>query len=1166
MLRFKNVVSVIAMLLTIGTSSLFADDVYARIKGTITDTSGAVVPDAQVTASNTQTGVDKTITGQSNGDFEFAQLPVGTYTISASKPGFKTFKSTPIVVTVNENYRLPIKLEVGSASETVEVTANSVQVETTSIQQQTLVNSQQIVELPLNGRNFTNLEQLAPGVQSSNDRFGTFSVNGSQSQQSNYLINGLDTNDIPLNTPQVLPSPDAIQEFNLVSSTINPEYGRNSGGIVNAIIKSGTNQFHGTAFDFYRDSFLNSRGFFSPLHSTPLFHQNQFGGTLGGPIWKDKTFFFLSYQGTYNASAGLTGAPTSTPVFSQSQRNGLFPDLATSAGTSATPLVGSNGVTFPAGTPYSMIFANGQIPAADLNPLSVKLLNQFVPLPNAPNNAFDFNNVSTLKGNQGIARIDHNFTQSDLVWGLYIIQDAPSTALLPFAGGTLPGFAEQDQRRTNDVTAAWSHTFNSSSLNEFRLGYARFNFNAVNPVNPALPSAFGFSNINPQNARAASAPLITVGGFFDLGFSADGPQPRKDQTYQLTDNFSKIAGRHALKFGFDGRRFQVDNPFFFQNNGVFTFNGAGVFSTGDPGADFLLGIPDSYAQSGGGVINARAYEYYAYFQDQWKVSRNLTLTLGSGYQIDTPYHNNQFGGKDFNCFIPGEQSTVFPTAPLGLVYPGDPGCNNAGTTTRYDHVAPRAGFAWSPGSANQFSIRGGFGVYFNRTEEEGALQNLTEPPFSVSSTGAVANGATQVGFANPFQNAQTGVVGTTPFPLTSFPSPGQPFDFAALGPQVLNTISPLSTTPYAMNFNLTVQREFPGNTVASLGYVGSLGRHLVRSYEDNLITLAGQAACKTNPTCVANADLQSVFFPSHLIAGASFPAPGTPNGVEAFLPSVGVQATDGTSNYNAFQANITKGASHGLQLIASYTWSHAIDNGSGLEDSGFGNRGINPYIPALNVGNSAFDARQRFVIGYLYQVPSLHSMANWASNAIFGGWNINGITTFRSGFPINISTATSSSLFCSQAATKFACPDNPDQIAPVTFVNPKTSSIHGRGGYFFNPAAFAEVPPCTFTNGILTNGNVCGQFGNVGRNTIVGPGSTNFDMALIKHTKITEHANLELGLEAFNVFNHTNFLFGRPGSTQAATPNAVVTNANIFGRITNAEPGRIVQLRAKINF
>jgi len=781
----------------------FADNVYATIRGVVTDSSGAVVPDAQVIATNTATGVKTTITSRSNGLYEFLQLNAGSYTITATKPGFKTFKSTEIPLKTNMVYDLPIGFQVGDPLVTIEVKADAVQVETTNTQSSTVISSQQMVDLPLINRNFTSLEQLAPGVMSSSDRFGTFSVNGSQTQQSSYLVNGTDSNDIALNTPLVLPSPDAIQEFNLISSTINPEYGRNSGGIVNAVIKNGTNQFHGGVFDFYRDTFLNTHNFFQK--TAPVFHQNQFGGTIGGPIWKDKTFFFFSYQGVRARQPIAVGVNT---VFSPAQRNGDLSGLLTGvSSTAVTPfaMVGDDGVSHPAGTAFFGAGASGAIfnatnanfghlPTSDFNPVAAGLLSKFIPLPNSANNQFTFNPIQTVKTDQEILRVDHNLTASDQIWGVMFLQKTPTTADLPFTGSTLPGFASVNTANTKQFTVSYSHTFSSSMLNEFRLGYARLNFDAVEPVNPALPSSFGFTGISPQNAAAASAPLITVTGLFTIGFSNNGPQPRKDQNYQVTDNFSKIMGKHTMKFGMDVRRFQVDNPFFFSNNGAFSFGGSGSFSTGSPGVDFLLGIPDSYTQNAGGLINARAYEYYAYAQDSWKISSTLNINYGAGYEVDTPYNNNQFGGLAYNCVIPGQQSKIFPSAPVGLDYPGDPGCTTSGTTIKYGHIAPRFGFAWSPsygkltGSTGKFSVRGAFGIYYNRTEEETALQNLGAPPFGIGSSGAGDIGLSPA-FAAPFTSVNGGGSLTNKFPFTAFPKAGDnTIDFSTFEPLALTPI------------------------------------------------------------------------------------------------------------------------------------------------------------------------------------------------------------------------------------------------------------------------------------------------------------------------------------------------------------------------------------------
>jgi len=1139
----------LAILVAALAGSSVADEVYARIRGLVTDQTGAAVAGATVTARNVATGAEKTTVSQSNGSYEFLNLPVGSYTVKATATGFKTYQSTQIPLAVNQIYNLPVQMAIGAVAETVEVSADTIQVETTSNQIQQVIGQKQIVDLPLINRNWTSLEQVIPGVVAASDRFGTFAVNGSQSTQSSFLINGVDANDLPLNTPLIIPSPDALGEFNLITNTINPEYGRNSGGIVNTVIKNGTNGFHGDAFEFYRDTFLNTHNFFQK--TAPQFHQNLFGGTLGGPIIKDKTFFFISYQGNRNRQPE-PGSVNSVTVFTTPQRTGDFSAAAKTPGacpfgTKVSPfaLTGESGAVFPAGTPYCTIFPTGHIPTSDFNSISANLLKTFVPAANFGANQFSFNPTRFAVQDQGIARIDHTFGPSDQIWGVAFFNHAPNSEDLPFTGATLPGFGDTNKSDSKQFIVDWNHTFNPNTLNEYRLGFTRLNFVSTFPQNPVAPSTLGFA-VNPQLTSGQGIPRITVTGLFNLGFSSNGPQPRIDQTYEITDNFSKVIGNHSLKFGFDGRRFDVNNPFSSRNNGQFTFNSSAFNSTGIAGADFLLGIPSSYNQTAGGLILARAYESYSYAQDSWKVRPNLIVNYGAGWQIDTPLDNNQFNGLAINCFRPGEQSKVFPTAPLGLVYPGDPTCNRAGGyETKWGHIGPRAGFVYAPNlgflsgeGGNKLSIRAGWGLYFNRTEEEGALQNLGAPPFGLSSAGAADVGG-HPSFANPFQdisgNAAKSV--TNKFPFVA-PAPGTPFDFTNVEPFSINVIDQKLSAPYAMNYNLVIQRELPANMVLSLGYIGSQARHLLRSYDANSVTLAGAQQCAANPTCANDPSFKSAFpnlspFPGDIYEG------------------LGIQATTGKSGYNSFQTSLNKGFTHGLSFLLSYTWSHSIDDGSGLEDSGFNLRGTNVLIPGLNVGDSSFDARHRFVASYSYLLPNLHNSFNWLPSMAFGGWQLTGITTLQTGFPINLGDTGLTSLTC-DANTFYACPDSPNQIGPLHHLDIRTSSIGGVNNFFFDPSAFAVAAP--------------GTFGNVRRNSIHGPGLNNTDFAILKNTPIGGSDSpryVQLRLEAFNLFNHTQFC------TNTSCVDGDIQDAGAggtFGKISAAQPGRLVQLGAKIYF
>ena len=814
------------------------------------------------------------------------------------------------------------------------------------------------------------------------------------------------------------------------------------------------------------------------------------------------------------------------------------------------PLTGENGTVFPAGTPYSTIFPTGSIPVSDFNPISASLQSKYIPPPNN-GTEFDFNPITTGKADQYLTRIDHNFGSKDAIWGSWYWQINPTVDDLPFTGSTLPGFPETAKRHIQEYVLTWNHTLSPTALNEARFGYTRFNFVAVEPVNILNPQSVGFTGIITQHPEASSWPLVDVssslGPTFSLGFSNNGPQPRIDQTYQVDDNFTKILGRHTIKLGFDMRRFQVYNPFFGNINGHYTFAGSGSFSTGDGGADFLLGIPDNYSQSGGDIINARAQEYYTYFQDQFRMRSNLTLTYGTGWSVDTPLVDIYHAIHALVAFRPGQQSTIFTNAPTGYVFQGDPGVNAAGTT-KYGHFGPRFGFAWSPGNSSKWSIRGGYGIYFNRSLEEQTLQFLGDPPYSVASAGvADAGGGLSPSFAAPFTDIAGR--GSTPnkFPLPS--NPPSDVSFAQFEPiNFLLTMDPHTSVPYAQNFNFTVQRQLTGTTLFSLAYVGALARHLVIVREtDPGINPAG---CAADPTCVANRAVQSIVFPNN------FPLDGN-----IFSGNANDQTT-GISNYNSLQATLNKHTSHGLQFFATYTYSRAMDDGSGFENSAFGGGGFggfgglrasNPFNQtAADYGPSVFDATHRFVINYTYEIPPLHHFSNLVAKRFFEGWRMSGVTTLQSGFALDVIDSGFRSLTCDVLIFS-ACWDVPNVVSKAQYGNPHSDSFINRtknpgnttprDHYWFNPNTFSR--------------EAFGTIGNAGRSPLRGPGIANFDWGFYKDTRITEQTRLELRFELFNLWNHTQF-----------SDNSISTNINSgnFGRILSAQPSRIVQLAAKFYF
>jgi hypothetical protein len=1134
--------SILALALSVATVvallGFLAPPIYAdsngRIRGTVLDSSGAAVVGAAVKIVNADTNLERTLSTTDVGTFDAPNLPPGMYTVTVAKTGFRAFKQTSIKLEVAATFVVSASLEVGEMAATIEVRAETLQADTTTMQLGGELAGAELKDFPLLNRAWINLQTTLPGVVASSDRFtSNFSTNGSRTQSNNYLVNGTDSNDLPLNTPIANAiNPDAIQEVKVVDSTLNPEYGRSSGGTLIVTTKSGTNEIHGSAFEFYRDTFMNAKNFFSTR--VPPFHQNQFGGVIGAPIIKNKLFGFFSYQGTRT----FNGIAQNSQVFTPAQRGGDFSGSAGAfKGSSGFPLTGEDGVVHPAGTPYATLFPTKHIPTVDFSTPSANLLNKYIPSPNpVGGTAFQYSELISSNPNQYIGRVDYNLSSQDSVFFYFFHQRQTTNDTVPFLPGAafpLPGFGQHSTTKIYQYTVSETHIFNQHMLNEFKLGYNRLNFDAVEPNNIVSPASLGFTGISPQNTSSNSAPRIDVSGLFTLGFSDNGPQPRLDDTGQLIDNFSYTTGKHSYKWGVDIRRGHVANPFFFRNNGTFSFAGGNPFSTGNFGVDFLLGLPDGYGQSSGGRIDARGWEYYAFIQDQWRLRSNLTFTYGIGWQIDTPLTDFFNKGVAINSFRLNQQSTVFPTAPKGLVFPGDQGISSAGYRTHYNNFGPRLGFAWNP--MRKLTVRAGWGIYYDNSEEELTLQNLLSPPFALLDGGAgdfPLFGTPS--FANPFCDVAGGGCIPQKYPFTP-PAAGSAVDFAnAFEPFSLNIVDPNFNVQYVLNQQLSVQYQVSPGVLATVSYVGSQGKRLEGRHELNPYN--AQACLNSTQLiqgrlCKNNRGNENAYAGVGALADASI------------FASLGEQSTFLHSKYNSFQATLEKSLSHGLSLRAAYTYAHALDNGSSLE--------VGNVIPSnfnLTYGNSAFDARHRLAAEYLYQIPDwgFHHLPS----RITKGWTLAGVTSLQTGFPIALSDSGFHSLQCNANVSNFGCWDRPDLVGSIKiFSNPRNvqtlnnaAGVPHSGNYYFDPSALKI--------------EALGTIGNAGRNLFHGPGINNTDFSFYKDTTITEKTKLQLRVDLFNAFNHAQF----------NNPSGNV-NSTLFGRVTTTRiPARIAQLSASFNF
>jgi hypothetical protein len=1141
-------ISVLASVLGLAGSRAYAQQATAQIAGTVKDSSGAVIAGATITLTNSSTNTSKTAVSNKNGDYLFNLVPIGTYELSVEQHGFEQYVQKGITLQINQNARQDVTLKVGSTSQVVEVQGNVTQVDTVSATLGKVETTSRIENLPLAARDTMQLGLLQAGTFAPDQDDGSgnpFSVSGQRSESMTFLIDGADNNDFLGNNMVVDPNPDAVDEFKIITNNYEAEYGRTSGGIVNQVIKSGTNAIHGDLFDYFRNTALDASDYF--LQEVPIFKYNMFGGTIGLPIKKDKMFFFASYQGARRREGQNPGVLT---VLSPAERNGDFSALL----SGSNPLQLINPAT-------GLNYTNNQVP---VDPVIKNYINDFLPLPNAPNNGFVEDPVASLQEDQFIFRYDYNISSKDTLSAFYILDDQPQT--FPFqvikgasTGGDVPvGSGFTNNQRFQAGSISWTRTISPTMLNELRFSTNRAaTYDAV-PIDKTPPSALGFLTVHPDDPKGAAPPLMSVNGAFNLGPSPQGPTKDHDVTFQYQDTFSWTRGKHALKFGADVRWTQSNFNYDFYNNGSFDF-GSYYTNTGSALADFVGGFTDNYYQFSNAVYGIRSHQLYFFGQDEWKIARNLSLDYGLRYEYNSPQvdpHNEIMG------WYPGQQSTVFPGAPPNILYPGDPGTPNRGLLyPNRDNLAPRFGFAWNMLGNGKLVMRGGFGIFYD--VEDGAL-NLQfggQPPFGYVANNypsfcvtpaagclAAINGSY---VADPFQTATAGYSDPYPFiaggHLGQFFTPKVPFAFV---------VYPHFRTPYAENFNYGLQYQLTNDTMLEAVYVGSLSRKAISSTNLNFPTLGGPnglmtqyqyyVSQMTDPYSSISTDCARP-----LAACNGSPAfTGIPTGATQIITDVSA----GGSSSNELQATLDRRLSHGLQFRVAYTVSKTIDVTSGFRarSSTF----TNPADPRFDRGLADFDAPQRLVLSPIWQIPYGKNGNAFVKQAL-GGWTVSTITSFQKGNPFTIFSSNGAS-FSNEGL------DRPDIVGPIQMLNPRNESTFAPGsnglngsclpqqttGHFlFNPANLicAAGPPIgqpvPANSSLVAGGVPLFTFGNMGRNVLRGPGINNWDISLMKDFHLTESKYLQFQSNFFNAFNHAQFF--SPTSSEGS-----VGGSSEFGQVT----------------
>ena len=1108
------------------------------IVGIVHDGTGGRIPNAHVTVLPANQPAIEAFAGP-QGDFRITVPASGSYQVQVSADGFAPLAVTANVTDSEPAVNLDLALQIAVSSQTVEVTAESLAAETTSTQLGETLDSKKMESVPLNGRSFTDLMAVQPGIvptstaqpgavimtgvastpPSGNANPGNLSISGQREASNGFRVNGSDVEeDVNMGT-SIVPNLDSIDSFRVLTSNFDAEYGNSSGGQVLVVTKSGTKDWHGSAFEFLRNTALDARNYFS--QNRAAYRQNQFGATIGGTPFHKSVALFADYQGT-RLTEGIDTGDIAVP--STAERAGDFSQNALTGSVSgpylAAILSAQLGQTVTAGEPYSQVFPTGQIPQSAWS-APVKSLLASIPTPNAGSAVFETSTqAETLQDNKGALRLDWTHGKGTL--SAYYFLDGYSL-LNPYPTGTggasVPGFSATSRGLAQLLALAHTQTFGDNALNEFHLSYMR-NANSVGQpvggVGPSLASQ-GFSGINPLKPSTEGIANVA---FNDFTMGVDSTAlVQADNIYEVFDAFSRIYRKHGLKFGGEIHSNQINTHPDTVFNGSFAFNGS---ETGVDFADFLLGTTSSYTQGQAGSFYNRNLYLSAFAQDSWKITPQLTFNYGVRLDRIRPWLEKY---NQLQTLIHGEQSQVFPDAPLGLVFPGDPGVPRSLASARND-IAPRAGIAWSPafttpwlhhltGAPGQTSVRLGYGIFYTAYEGLSAGIMSANPPYGYTYTSAAPPL-----FASPFTVAATGADAGQRFPLqkvaygASRSNPNDMVNWAQFEPLVgIPAVDAHDVTPYAQHWMASIERQVSGSTLATVSYVGTSSHHLLVLEEAN----------PANPAlCLALGSANCGPFNEQSARTQFGPAFG----------SVEEQRTIANANYNALEASLTHRA-HALDLLASYTFSKSIDQSSGLPEP------VNPVNPSLSRALSAFDLRQNLVTSFQYAFPAPKS--GGMPHAVAAGWAVSGIARFTSGLPVTLLNNNDTSLL----GTIPNGINNNGVDTPAWSGKSLLLHTNPRGNQPVFDATQLTLP-------------ALGTMGNARRRFFSGPGSDNFDATLSRSLFIEGSRALELRAEAFNLANHAQF-FG---------PAAVEGNisSTTFGQAVSAASPRLMQLALRYRF